>query len=110
MTTIAVTIYVEVQDRPALFEAAVANLIASGVEEADARGTLAPDGEIDSGACARMLLDPGSIPGCSILDSASEEHAEPGEGCAHEWNQTAGEADESGTGIYCLKCGADGDA
>lgn len=30
--------------------------------------------------------------------------------CAHEWNQTAGEADESGTRIYCLKCGADGDA
>lgn len=30
--------------------------------------------------------------------------------CAHEWNQTAAQADESGTGIYCLKCGQDGDA
>lgn len=34
---------------------------------------------------------------------------QPEDNCAHEWNQTEGEADESGTGIYCLKCGQDGD-
>lgn len=32
------------------------------------------------------------------------------ESCSHEWNQSIEEADESGTGIYCLKCGKDGDA
>jgi hypothetical protein len=32
------------------------------------------------------------------------------ETCAHDWNQTEGEADENGTRIYCLNCGADGDA
>jgi hypothetical protein len=36
--------------------------------------------------------------------------------CNHEWNQTAGEADEHFLAregqqrIYCVKCGADGDA
>lgn len=32
--------------------------------------------------------------------------------CAHEWNMTAGEADEAGPmqRIYCLKCGQDGDS
>ncbi len=37
-----------------------------------------------------------------------QEAAEPV--CDHEWNQTMEEADESGTRIYCLKCGQDGDA
>lgn len=30
--------------------------------------------------------------------------------CKHEWNQSEGEADESGGRIYCLLCGLDGDA
>lgn len=30
--------------------------------------------------------------------------------CSHEWNMTAAEADECGGRIYCLVCGADGDA
>jgi len=40
-----------------------------------------------------------------MLDAAG-----PDAPCVHEWNQTEGEADENGTRIYCLICGADGDA
>ncbi len=30
--------------------------------------------------------------------------------CRHEWNMTAGEADECGGNIRCVKCDIDGDA
>lgn len=30
------------------------------------------DGNVDVSACLRMLLDPGSLPGCDIFDSAAE--------------------------------------
>lgn len=44
------------------------------------------------------------------LLQVQQARATAAESCAHQWNQTAGEADESGTGIRCLKCGQDGDA
>lgn len=30
--------------------------------------------------------------------------------CSHEWNMSAGEADECGGNIRCVKCDIDGDA
>ena len=30
------------------------------------------DGSVDVTACLRMLLDPGNIPGCEVMDSAIE--------------------------------------
>lgn len=55
---------------------------------------------------------PAECSACNTLgrlrDFRNEDDAE--RNCAHEWNQTAGEADESGFGIRCLKCGQDGDS
>lgn len=49
-----------------------------------------------------------------LLPAAGEDNAT---GCAHEWNQSAAAADEARIAgdyaadrIYCIKCGADGDA
>lgn len=58
----------------------------------------------------------GECPACNTTDIEPVDWEEIGADdedesvCDHEWNQTAGEADESGTRIYCLLCGQDGDA
>lgn len=53
--------------------------------------------------------------GCAKTATLQEQADEQGATvaqlqCKHEWNQTPGEADESGGRIYCLKCDLDGDA
>lgn len=65
------SLYVRVQDGEKLFQAALARAIKDGMAEEDAREALAPE-EIDVARCVQWLLDPGSIPGAEILDSACE--------------------------------------
>lgn len=59
----------EVYDADALAEAAQARAIAEGIDPADAAETYTAD---DPAACAQMLLDPGTLPGASILESSAE--------------------------------------
>lgn len=67
------TLELRCYDPDELFDAALRRLIEDGVDEEDAKNTLKPDGEIDVCACAQMILDPGSLDGCSIHNSSCEE-------------------------------------
>lgn len=66
------SLYVRVQDGDKLFQAALARAIEDGMTEEDAREVLAPEQDIDMARCVQWLLDPGSMPGVEILDSACE--------------------------------------
>ncbi len=70
MSEYAVTIYVEVQNEAALFEAARTKLLAeAGGDEGTVRDILP-----DVSAALRWLLDPGvSPPGCEIHDCTCDD-------------------------------------
>ena len=72
--------------------------LASHIEQIGARPGPDSDGglvfEVNGNRCGTWNIDP---------ETEEEE-------CEHDWNQTIGEADESGDRIYCLNCGQDGDA
>lgn len=63
------SLYLSVDDKAQLLAAARAHDDAEGMEEKD---FLNDDGSVDVSACLRMLLDPGSLPGCNIFDSNVE--------------------------------------
>lgn len=42
------------------------------MDEADAKDMLKPDGELDVGACLQVIIDPGYIPGCDVIQSGVE--------------------------------------
>jgi hypothetical protein len=62
-----VTVWVKVQDPEELYEAA-----AGHPDCCDAAELKDVDGNVDIGACLRMLIDPGSLPGCKVVDSGAE--------------------------------------
>jgi len=63
----AVWVHVKVHDKEALFEGAMKHAQeVDGLPGDEALELLKPDGEIDTGACLTMIVDPGSIPGCEI--------------------------------------------
>ncbi|MPQ56256.1 hypothetical protein [Duganella sp. FT27W] len=66
------SLYFSVDDLKQLLAAALAHEDAEGMTAVD---FTTAEGEIDVSACARMLLDPGSMPGCNIFDSAVEGEA-----------------------------------
>ncbi len=59
-----------VNDPKALVEAARAHPDALGIETED---FYQDDGEVDTAFCLAMLLDPGTLPGCSIHQHYVEE-------------------------------------
>lgn len=65
-----ITIELEVHDATALLAAAKERATADG---APIDGLTGADGEPDTAACLVMLLDPGSLAGCSIEHSSAEE-------------------------------------
>lgn len=81
--TFDVTLSVAVFDGQQLLDAALAHPDAAGMTRAD---FTEPDGSIKLGDCLGMLLDPGSLPGCTIH--------------GHESELVDTEADE-----YCDDCG-----
>lgn len=68
-----VSIWLTVNDEQALFDTALAHMIDEcRYSDAEARTLLASDDEIDVSTCLRMLIDPGSLDGCDIMDSGAE--------------------------------------
>lgn len=66
-----VTVSLMVEDATALHAAALAHLRNQGLDEEDIAHSLRyADGSINENACLVMLLDPGSLPGCEIIDSS----------------------------------------
>ena len=67
------TLHLQINDKQALYRAALAQMEKDGINKKDANKSLRPGGAIDVGNCLRMLLDPGVSPdGCQILDSTAE--------------------------------------
>lgn len=60
---------IDVQDVDALLAAARAHPDAEGVDESDFYDE---PGRVNISTCLRILLDPGSLPGCEIIDSVVE--------------------------------------
>lgn len=72
-TVHTVTIDVRVFDAAQLWTRAMDHAVTKDKMSAvEARELLEPDGVIDVGACLIMLLDPGHLTGCEILQSSSE--------------------------------------
>jgi hypothetical protein len=67
MTTFHIDL--DIDDPETLYQAALERLLQENVDEDDAKRTLRPEGVINDSACLVMLLDPGSLPGCSINQS-----------------------------------------
>lgn len=68
-----VTLHVNVNDSGALWAAAQAHCIQSGMTQDDTHEILGDQSKPDIGNCLRMLLDPGTSPeGCEIVDSGAE--------------------------------------
>ena len=64
---------IRVDDVPELFAAARERALKERYPPAHADELLKwPDGEVNIGACLVMLLDPGSLPGCSVIGSAAQ--------------------------------------
>lgn len=65
-------LYLKVVDAQELRTAAIERAIEEGLsfEEASAESTI-EDGGVDVNWCLVMLLDPGTLAGCSILDSGA---------------------------------------
>lgn len=58
----------------ALFNAALRHAIdVDNLTASQACELLKPDGDIDVEACLVMLLDPGSLPGCQIIESEAAQ-------------------------------------
>lgn len=73
MRTYEISIDVEVQDRHELYEAAFKRACESGTPEDEARAMLSyEDGDVNISACLIMMLDPGLLAGCSILQSSCD--------------------------------------
>ena len=70
MPTHEFSLYVQVTDPNALIKAAIARGIEEGSVES-ARDYLENYGR-DTATAIRFLADPGSLPGCKVLDSACE--------------------------------------
>lgn len=71
---IEVSLFLEIRDTRAFYRAALRRMGDDmKVSLRDRIDTLRMDGELDLGACARMLIDPGVSPdGSKITDSVSE--------------------------------------
>jgi hypothetical protein len=66
------SLYLQVNDPEQLLAAALAHP-ASADNQVGREAYLDDAGQIDTGACLKMLLDPGSLPGCKIFDSSVED-------------------------------------
>lgn len=66
------SLYFSVDDPAQFLAAALAHEDAEGMTAAD---FTTAEGEIDVSACARMLIDPGFMPRCTIFDSTVEGEA-----------------------------------
>lgn len=64
-------IEVDVYDREQLYDAARAQVIKGGIEPEQVDDYLKPQGEVDVPNCLVMLLDPGTVPGCSVQESTA---------------------------------------
>jgi hypothetical protein len=69
MKTYEFSMYLRVHDDKELLEAARLHPDAAGMATEEFYDE---DGEVDIRACLTILLDPGSLPGCEILDSTIE--------------------------------------
>lgn len=65
----AVTVYLQVNDQQQLLDAARCHPDANGMATEDFYDDA---GEINLSACLRMLIDPGSLPGCEVLECTAE--------------------------------------
>lgn len=74
MTTVyTVTVTVKVDDKKKLYAAALKHLIeVDCMSRIAAIDLLRPWGKIHYGTCLQMIVDPGSIPGCDVLQSDFE--------------------------------------
>ena len=73
MTTHNITVSVRVNNKKQLHEAALKQLIEiEGMDEAGAKAMLSPYGDLDPGACLQVIIDPGRIPGCVVIQSDVE--------------------------------------
>ena len=67
------TMEVSVHDRDNLFEAAMKHAVEyDGLDPSEAKALLMPDGEISPGDCLLMLIDPGQLIGCDIIETRCE--------------------------------------
>lgn len=67
------TLEIDVHDKEALFQAAYASALKSGIGERQAIEWLMTDGEIDIASCLVEILDPGISPdGTCIQDSDAQ--------------------------------------
>lgn len=70
MSDYCIQILVTVDDEGELYKAALERALNVDKLHPDAvDGILRPDGAIDKGACLQMLLDPGTMAGCTIDES-----------------------------------------
>lgn len=67
---ITFTLTLAVDDVRTLVRSAREQAMAEGVDPADARETYSAR---DLSACVQMLLDPGTVPGCSVYGSSAEQ-------------------------------------
>lgn len=71
------TMEVVVFDRDALFAAAMKHAVEhDGLDPIEAKQLLVPGGEISPGGCLVMLLDPGHMSGCDIVETRCEAQKE----------------------------------
>lgn len=77
----SVSIDLVVDDPQALLKVARERAAEEGLTEEEAEELLLEDGEPNVSGCLTMLLDPGSLPGCSLLNSSVEYYDTPKAGC-----------------------------
>lgn len=65
------SVYLDVHSPESLRAAAVERAVEDGYDDPEA-AVLDVDGKLDISACLIILLDPGSLPGCDIIDSVAE--------------------------------------
>jgi len=68
--TFEFTMFVEVTDPAPLYEAALARALKAGLGIGDAVNSLMPNGEPNVAEWLRWMLEPESLPGTGILESA----------------------------------------
>ena len=73
MTTYTVAVTVRVDDKKKLYAAALKHLIeVDRMSRIAAIDLLRPLGKIDYSACLQIIIDPGYIPGCDVIQSRVE--------------------------------------
>lgn len=73
MTTYNITTAVRVYDKKQLFNTAMLHATKNdGMTFGGAEDMLKPFGNIDVKDCLQVLLDPGSLPGCDVIQSDVE--------------------------------------